>query len=172
MCLLASQVRCLADIVAMHPNDGCADITTRQNWQLRGMTKEDVPGILEKLKAAGLTSIQSGLDNVRNTVGNPLAGIDPHEIIDTLPICKEIDRYVTNDGKGNPEITNLPRKWNVCVVGTHDLFEHPHINDLAFMPATKDGVMGFNILVRARAGCANCTLEEKWASLLISDGAL
>jgi ferredoxin-nitrite reductase len=37
----------------------------------------------------------------------------------------------------NPEITNLPRKWNVTVVGTHDLFEHPHINDLAFMPATK-----------------------------------
>ncbi len=39
--------------------------------------------------------------------------------------------------QGNPEITNLPRKWNVCVVGTHDLFEHPHINDLAFMPAKK-----------------------------------
>jgi ferredoxin-nitrite reductase len=40
-----------------------------------------------------------------------------------------------------------PRKWNVCVVGTHDLYEHPHINDLAYMPAVKDGRFGFNLLV-------------------------
>lgn len=155
--LTSAQVRCLADIVAMHPDDGCADITTRQNWQLRGMIKDDIPGIIEKVNDAGLTSIQSGLDNVRNTVGNPLAGIDPHEIIDTLPICRHIDRYVTNDGKGNPEISNLPRKWNVSVVGTHDLFEHPHINDLAFMPATRDGVMGFNVLVGGFFSATRCT---------------
>ncbi len=95
----SAQVRCLADIVALHPEDGCGDITTRQNWQIRGMTQEDIPVIIEKMTAAGLTSIQSGLDNVRNTVGNPLAGIDTEEIIDTYPICKLIDRYITNDGK-------------------------------------------------------------------------
>jgi ferredoxin-nitrite reductase len=33
------------------------------------------------------------------------------------------------------------------VIGTHDLFEHPHINDLAYMPAEKDGKFGFNLLV-------------------------
>ena len=42
---------------------------------------------------------------------------------------------------------NRPRKWNVCVVGSHDLYEHPHINDLAYMPATNDGRFGFNLLV-------------------------
>jgi hypothetical protein len=36
---------------------------------------------------------------VRNTVGNPICGIDPEEIIDTLPICQEIDRYILNEGK-------------------------------------------------------------------------
>lgn len=35
----------------------------------------------------------------------------------------------------------------MCVVGTHDLYEHPHINDLAYMPAIKDGRFGFNLLV-------------------------
>lgn len=35
----------------------------------------------------------------------------------------------------------------MCVIGSHDLYEHPHINDLAYMPATKDGRFGFNILV-------------------------
>jgi ferredoxin-nitrite reductase len=33
------------------------------------------------------------------------------------------------------------------VIGSHDLYEHPHINDLAFMPAEKDGVFGFNVEV-------------------------
>mmetsp|Transcript_36968 Transcript_36968/g.82180 ORF Transcript_36968/g.82180 Transcript_36968/m.82180 type:complete len:968 (+) Transcript_36968:95-2998(+) len=163
--LSAKQLRTLADIVAKYPEDGCADITTRQNWQLRGMPLEDIPSIIESMRAVGLTSVQSGLDNVRNTVGNPLAGIDPEEIINTRPLCELIDRYVTNDGKGNPEITNLPRKWNVCVVGTHDLYEHPHINDLAFMPATKDGVMGFNILVGgffSATRCAEAIPMDAW----------
>eukprot|EP00798_Chlamydomonas_sp_ICE-L_P003435 gene3435-13490_t len=150
------QMRCLASFVAKHPNDGCADITTRQNWQLRGMMMEDVPHIMSALEACGLTSIQTGLDNVRNTVGSPIAGIDPFEILDTRPICKLIDRYITNDGKGNKEISNLPRKWNVCVVGTHDLYEHPHINDLAYMPAMKDGVMGFNVLVGGFFSATRC----------------
>ncbi len=30
----------------------------------------------------------SGMDNVRNLTGNPLAGIDPHELIDTRPILQ------------------------------------------------------------------------------------
>ena len=53
-------MRCLADIVAKYPGDGCSDITTRQNWQLRGMTLEDIPWIVEKMRAAGLTSMQVG----------------------------------------------------------------------------------------------------------------
>ena len=65
----------------------------------------------------------------------------------------------------NPEITNLPRKWNVSVVGTHDLFEHPHINDLAFMPATKNGAMGFNVLVGgffSATRCAEAIPMDSW----------
>ena len=33
------------------------------------------------------------------------------------------------------------------MVGSHDLYEHPHINDLAYMPATRKGKLGFNLLV-------------------------
>ena len=38
-------------------------------------------------------------------------------------------------------------RWNVCVVGSHDLYEHPHINDLAYVPPLKDLRFGFNFLV-------------------------
>ena len=95
----APQVRTLASIIAKHPEDGCADITTRQSWQLRGIQLADLPDVMSALSAAKLMSVQSGLDNVRNTVGNPLAGIDPEEIIDTRPLTALIDRYITNDGK-------------------------------------------------------------------------
>ncbi|KAG6551231.1 hypothetical protein Mapa_007157 [Marchantia paleacea] len=143
----SEQTRFLASVIDKYGAEGCADVTTRQNWQIRGLVLEDVPAIMDGFARVGLTSIQSGMDNVRNAVGNPIAGIDPHEIIDTRPAIMALNDYIINRGKGNLSITNLPRKWNVCVIGTHDLFEHPHINDLAYIPAMKDGRMGFNLLV-------------------------
>jgi hypothetical protein len=32
-------------------------------------------------------AVQSGMDNVRNITGSPIAGIDPHELLDTRPLC-------------------------------------------------------------------------------------
>ncbi|CAI5988216.1 unnamed protein product [Closterium sp. NIES-64] len=133
--------------------EGVADIT-RQNWQTRGVSLQGTPEIIEGLKRVNLRFIQSGMDNARNVVGNPLAGIDPLEIIDTRPFCQAIDDVITGNGAGNRALSNLPRKWNASVVGSHDLFEHPHINDLAFMPALRrtsdegsEGEMGFEMHV-------------------------
>ncbi|XP_060176068.1 ferredoxin--nitrite reductase, chloroplastic-like [Lycium barbarum] len=143
----SAQTRYLASVIRKYGKDGCADVTTRQNWQIRGVVLPDVPEILKGLDEVGLTSLQSGMDNVRNPVGNPLAGIDPQEIVDTRPYTNLLSQYVTANFRGNVDVTNLPRKWNVCVIGSHDLYEHPHINDLAYMPAMKDGRFGFNLLV-------------------------
>lgn len=44
----------------------------------------------------------------------------------------------------------------MCVVGSHDLYEHPHINDLAYMPATKNGKFGFNLLVGGFFSAKRC----------------
>lgn len=60
---------------------------------------------------------------------------------------------------------NRPRKWNVCVIGSHDLYEHPHINDLAYMPATKNGRIGFNVLVGgffSAKRCAEAVPLDAW----------
>jgi len=161
----SEQTRYLASVIRKYGQDGCADVTTRQNWQIRGVVLPDVPEILKGLEEVGLTSLQSGMDNVRNPVGNPLAGIDPQEIIDTRPYTNLLSQYITANSRGNPTITNLPRKWNVCVIGTHDLYEHPHINDLAYMPAIKDGRMGFNILVGgffSPKRCAEAVPLDAW----------
>ena len=29
----------------------------------------------------------AGMDNVRNITGSPIAGIDPHELVDPRPLC-------------------------------------------------------------------------------------
>ena len=34
----------------------------------------------------GLSSVMSGMDNVRNMTGSPIAGIDPHEFLDVRPL--------------------------------------------------------------------------------------
>ena len=103
----SEQTRYLASIVERYGIDGCADITTRQNWQIRGVMLADAPDIFQGLERVGLSSLQSGMDNVRNPVGNPLAGIDPHEIIDTRPFNESLNNFITNYGRGNPSITNL-----------------------------------------------------------------
>lgn len=163
----SDQTRYLASVIEKYGTDGCADVTTRQNWQIRGVQLPDVPDIMDGLNRVGLTSLQSGMDNVRNPVGNPLAGIDPHEIVDTRPYTKLLSDFITANSRGNTDITNLPRKWNVCVVGTHDLYEHPHINDLAYMPATKNGRFGFNLLVGgffSPKRCAEAVPLDAWVS--------
>ncbi|KAG2704198.1 hypothetical protein I3843_06G163600 [Carya illinoinensis] len=161
----SAQTRYLASVIRKYGKDGCADVTTRQNWQIRGVVLPDVPEILKGLAEVGLTSLQSGMDNVRNPVGNPLAGIDPHEIVDTRPYTNLLSQFITANSFGNPAVSNLPRKWNVCVVGSHDLFEHPHINDLAYMPAVKDERFGFNLLVGgffSPKRCAEAVPLDAW----------
>ncbi|GAB2257757.1 hypothetical protein Droror1_Dr00013917 [Drosera rotundifolia] len=163
----SDQTRYLASVIRRYGEEGCADVTTRQNWQIRGVVLPDVPDILKGLENVGLTSLQSGMDNVRNSVGNPLAGIDPDEIVDTRPYNHLLSSYITANSRGNTTITNLPRKWNVCVVGSHDLYEHPHINDLAYMPAMKNGKFGFNLLVGgffSPKRCAEAIRLDAWVS--------
>ncbi len=145
--LSAYQMRVLAEIVQHYGDEGNADITTRQNIQLRQIRLEDVPDIYRKLEQAGLTSVQSGVDNVRNITGSPLAGIDPDELVDTRGLCRMVQDMITNMGKGNPEFTNLPRKFNIAIAGCRDNSVHAELNDIGFIPAYKNDTIGFNVIV-------------------------
>ena len=141
----AEQLNVFASIVARYGDGGTADITTRQNIQLRGVLLEDLPEILKRLNEVGITTLQSGFDNPRNVTGNPLAGIDPQEILDTRPYTTTLQNYLTNHGKGNSEFSNLPRKWNTAVAGSKDNFLLH--NDIVFHPVEKDGVLGFGVWI-------------------------
>ena len=137
----SEQLTVLAAAVDRCGDQGSADITTRQNLQLRGLLLDDMAGLMEAIERVGLTSRQSGHDNPRNITGNPLAGIDPEEIVDTRPLVEAIQaRLLAPDGP-----RNLPRKFNVAVGGAPDSFLLH--NDLAYLPAIHNGVLGFTVMV-------------------------
>jgi ferredoxin-nitrite reductase len=143
----SEQMRVYGEIVQRYGDDGSADITTRQNMQLRGVRLEDIPEIFQRFEAVGLTSIQSGMDNVRNITGSPMAGIDSSELIDTRELVQKVQDAITNSGHGNYDFTNLPRKFNIAIEGGRDNSVHAEINDIAFVPAYREGELGFNVLV-------------------------
>ena len=150
----SDQMRFYADCVEKYGEEkGVVDITTRQNIQLRGVKIEDAPDIIDGLHARNQTSFQSALDSVRNMVGNPLAGIDDKELVDTRELCNALNDLVSLDPvtqtRGNPMWGNLPRKFNIAVSGSRDDFSHTHINDIGLVPVAHatTGEMGFNVVL-------------------------
>jgi len=147
-------MRFYADSVEPYgPQLGVIDITTRQNIQLRGVTLEDSDKIIDGLHARGQTSLHSALDNIRNVVGSPIAGIDEQEMVDTRALSEALNDFVTRNPEtgelGNPVFSNLPRKFNIAISGGRDDFSHTHINDIGLQPAVhaKTGQMGFNVVL-------------------------
>lgn len=136
--LSSDQMRVLASVVEKCGEHGVADITTRQNIQMRGILIEDVPEMFEKFRSVGLTSVQSAMDNIRNITGSPVAGIDANELYDTRELAIQVQNLLTNNGEGNSDFTNLPRKFNIAIAGCRDNSTHAEINDLAFIPAFKE----------------------------------
>ena len=150
--LTGEQLHAIAGI-ARDFGRGTADITTRQNLQLRWLTLPDIPEILRRLEAAGITTRQSGMDSVRNVIGCPLAGLDGGEAIDTTPLIDELQETLLAAGKC---FSNLPRKFNVSLAGCREDCGHAQTQDLGFLPAATelDGrrVAGFNVLVGGALG--------------------
>src|SRR5687768_5352097 len=64
---VVTQLRTLAALAAEFGH-GRLDITTRQQIQLRWLRIQDIPTVLARLAEVGLTSLQTGMDNIRNVV--------------------------------------------------------------------------------------------------------
>jgi sulfite reductase (ferredoxin) len=121
---------------------GTADVTDRQNIQLHWVRIEDVPAIWEALESVGLSTTEACGDTPRVILGCPLAGIDAEEIIDATPEIRETAaRYV-----GNPEFSNLPRKYKSAMSGCAAQCTMHEINDIAFVGVPgPDGEPGYDL---------------------------
>jgi ferredoxin-nitrite reductase len=135
---------------------GAIDITARQNIQLRWIELKDVPEIFGRLGAVGLEHRQSGMDNIRNITGCPMAGLDPDEVLDAAPIARALQDAIV----GEHAFSNLPRKFNTSISGCRHDCATSRIHDLSLVPAMKDGRAGFNL----RAGGAIGGKVPRYAS--------
>ncbi|MBS1841165.1 MAG: precorrin-3B synthase [Acidobacteria bacterium] len=147
--LTSEQTRVIANLAEEYGR-GVADITTRQNIQLHWVTIEDIPNLIERLRAVGLTTTGACGDVARNVTGCPVAGIDGHELIDASPFALAIDKELG----GNREFYNLPRKFKISVTGCSSWCSYPEINDVAFTATTRvrNGVKEVGFAVRIGGG--------------------
>ena len=145
--LTSTQARLLAEITRESDGD-VADVTTRQQIQLRWLTIERVPEVIERLGAAGLSSLQTGMDNIRGIVGCPATGLTPRELVDTASIAAEFQQLFL----GNKAFTNLPRKFNVAISGCPDNCTGAETQDIAMTPAVRGDEVGFNLAVGGKQG--------------------
>ncbi|HEY3042442.1 MAG TPA: FAD-dependent oxidoreductase [Vicinamibacterales bacterium] len=147
----AEQIRTLAEITR-EVGAAFVDVTTRQQIQLRGFEIGDVPAIWQRLEKVGLASLQTGMDNIRNVVGCPAAGLTPHELFDASPIAREF----TDTFLKNKAYTNLPRKFNVGISACLEQCTHAESQDLGLTPAVKTiggrEVKGFNVVAGGKMG--------------------
>ena len=125
--LKAWQFAGVADI-AERLGGGYSHVTTRANLQIREITAQNAPLLLEELADLGLTAKGAGADNIRNVTGSATAGIDPRELLDTRPHARAWHHHILNDRS----LYGLPRKFNVAFDGAGSIATLEDTNDIGF----------------------------------------
>ena len=124
--LTTAALRTLGEISVEFARD-TADISDRENVQYHWIRIEDVPEIWRRLDEVGLQTTEACGDCPRVVLGSPLAGESLDEVLDpTWAVDEIVRRYV-----GNPEFSNLPRKYKTAISGLQDVAHE--INDIAFI---------------------------------------
>lgn len=119
--------------------NGCVYITNRANLQLRKINNSVSADILDKLQKIGIASNIPEVDHLRNIMGSPTAGIDPYEVIDAIPLIRQLDSYISN----SLDLAPLSPKFSVCFDGGGLLSVRDRPNDVIFSPIIIDGFVYF-----------------------------
>lgn len=146
--LSSTQARKIGEIAKEFGQD-YIDITTRAQVELRYLNIEDMPAVLSGLEDVGLTSYQTGVDNFRNIVTDPLDADGFDNILPSYNLLKKIENIFLK----NPDwISTLPRKFNTGISGSLtnrcNIFGH----DCSLVLAQKDGIYGYNMFLGGRVG--------------------
>ena len=121
-----------------------ADVTDRQNVQLHWIRIEDMPEIWSQLESVGLSTTEACGDTPRNILGCPVAGIDSSEIVDASKVLLEANERLV----GDPEFSNLPRKYKISISGCAHHCAQPEINDIGLAGTLgPHGEPGFDLWV-------------------------
>jgi len=106
------ELAALADAARRFGN-GHIDLTRRANLQIRGVNEATLPQLHEVIARLGLLDDSPDGEAVRNVMINPLAGIDPAEVLDVRSIGGELARLLASE----KSLWALPTKFGFIVDG-------------------------------------------------------
>ncbi len=150
------------------------DITTRMQVELRYLDIENIPTIIEKLHSVGITAYQTGVDNFRNILNDPLDDLGFDNILPSQPLLLKLqEKFLFN----HDWISVLPRKFNTSITGSMSNRSNAFGQDCCFVLAQKNGMYGYNLFLGGKVGkiAQNANLfckdenevEKLYASLII-----
>ncbi|MRI83354.1 MAG: ferredoxin--nitrite reductase [Nitratiruptor sp.] len=146
--LTPKQAQTLGEVAKEFGND-YIDITTRMQVELRSIRIEDVPEIFERLESVGITTYQTGIDNLRNIVTDPLDGLAFDNVLASYPTLLAMQELFLK----RPEwIGTLPRKFNTSISGSFANRCNLYGHDACFALAVRDGLYGYNVYLGGKVG--------------------
>lgn len=119
------------------------ELTTRQGLQLHWVRLDQLPAVLDAIRATGLTTVGGEGDTVRNVTGCPVAGILAEEGFDVRPVIERVAAFFY----GNRDYSNLPRKHKYTISACPGQCNAPEIHDVALLGVVRNGREGFAMRV-------------------------
>jgi precorrin-3B synthase len=102
------------------------ELTNRANLQLRGLATEHTARTTELLVDGGLVDREPAVDERRNVLSSPTAGIDPDELLDVRPVVAAALVQLAS-----PSARALSPKFGVLVDGGGAVHVRHKVHDLA-----------------------------------------
>ena len=146
--LSSRQMRKLGHISRKYDRD-YGHFTTRQNIQYNWPKLVDVPDILSELAEVEMHAIQTSGNCIRNVTADHFAGVAAEEIEDPRVYAEIIRQWSTL----HPEISFLPRKFKIAVIGTSRDRAAIRVHDIGLRICRNEtGEIGFEVIVGGGLG--------------------
>lgn len=142
------QLDVLSDLAEEY-SDAILHVTTRQDIQLHFVSIDDVPDMMRRLAAVGITTREACGNSVRNVTGCPMAGVCGGESFDITPYAEATWRFLL----GHRDVQDFGRKFKIAFSGCPDkACGLVSIHDLGFVAQVRDGKRGFEVHVGGGLG--------------------
>ncbi|MCK4975008.1 MAG: ferredoxin--nitrite reductase, partial [Sulfurimonas sp.] len=146
--LNAKQAKALGEIAQEYGQD-YIDITTRAQIEFRYLDIKDLPAVFKKMASVGIDAYQTGVDNFRNILNDPLDSYGFDNVLASQKLLERLQSKFLHD----PEwISALPRKFNTAITGSISNRCNVFGHDCCFVLAQKDGVYGYNMYLGGKVG--------------------
>lgn len=134
----------LAELAARFTPDYPLHVTTRQNVELHGLRKEDLPAVQREIDSLGLTGAAACGDAVRNITVCPRNGccLGTWDVGDVVCAVRAAVKTL-------PWREDLPRKFKISVSGCREACARPWMNDVG-LTANQDG--SFRVVLAGSLG--------------------